>query len=287
MVLDDGRPLAVAGGEERSGRGPWARLVASAIVPDERGPAERGRKLARERHVHSLAVGPGRDRRPRERQRRRRLRGRDHSGGRSAARVGGGLGLAPGKAAARAALEGRAQSVHLEHEMRSTGTSRSSRPAGDPPVVHLPRRRLQRHLQARRRARLRLRRPDRPRSVAAPPLAWVRAGGDRLAGAASRPGGAEPARRPIPGSAGRSPRSGRRARSRSAPSSSASAEAASASTASSSPSRSSRLRGVRRHGPHSVGARPCLAPVHRGPDWHLRGRSGPAQGDSRWRPARR
>ena len=44
----------------RPGKGPWARLVASAIVPDERAPrAQRGLELARGGMLHSLAVGPG------------------------------------------------------------------------------------------------------------------------------------------------------------------------------------------------------------------------------------
>ena len=45
---------------DRIGTGPWARLVASAVVPDESSPrAERGRALARARAVLELDVAPG------------------------------------------------------------------------------------------------------------------------------------------------------------------------------------------------------------------------------------
>ena len=59
-VLDEGRPIFVGGDDERIGRGPWARWVATAVVPDEGSArAERGRILARTGHVHSVAVGAG------------------------------------------------------------------------------------------------------------------------------------------------------------------------------------------------------------------------------------
>ena len=59
-VLDEGRPIFVGGDDERIGRGPWARWVATAIVPDEGSArAERGRILARTGHVHSVAIGAG------------------------------------------------------------------------------------------------------------------------------------------------------------------------------------------------------------------------------------
>ena len=59
VLVDDGRPLHLEA-EMRPGKGPWARLVASAIVPDERAPrAQRGLELARGGMLHSLAVGPG------------------------------------------------------------------------------------------------------------------------------------------------------------------------------------------------------------------------------------
>ena len=43
-LLDEGRPIFVGGDDERIGRGPWARWVATSVVPDEGSPrAERGR----------------------------------------------------------------------------------------------------------------------------------------------------------------------------------------------------------------------------------------------------
>lgn len=59
VLVEDGRPIQLEA-EMRPGKGPWARLVASAIVPDERAPrAQRGLELARGGMLHSLAVGPG------------------------------------------------------------------------------------------------------------------------------------------------------------------------------------------------------------------------------------
>jgi uncharacterized Zn finger protein len=118
VVLDDGRPVHVAAGEERIGRGPWARLLATAIVPDEATTrAERGRTLARSGHVHTVTVGPG------------RISARVIGSGeaeydvtltatavppRTWAAVSGSPRARPLIAAA---LEGRAQSMHLQHEM--------------------------------------------------------------------------------------------------------------------------------------------------------------------------
>ena len=60
-VLDDGRPLVVTTERERIGRGPWARLFATAAVGDESSStAERGRTLARAGAVHTVAVAEGR-----------------------------------------------------------------------------------------------------------------------------------------------------------------------------------------------------------------------------------
>ena len=57
MVLNDGRPIFAAGDGDRIGNGPWARWLATSIVPDESSPrAERGRVLARTGHVHSVSV---------------------------------------------------------------------------------------------------------------------------------------------------------------------------------------------------------------------------------------
>lgn len=59
-VLDDGRPLVVSSERERIGRGPWARLFATALVADESSAAaERGRVLARSGNVHTVAVTEG------------------------------------------------------------------------------------------------------------------------------------------------------------------------------------------------------------------------------------
>ncbi len=56
-VLNEGRPVFVAGDGDRIGRGPWARWLATSVVPDEGSPrAERGRILARTGHVHSVSV---------------------------------------------------------------------------------------------------------------------------------------------------------------------------------------------------------------------------------------
>ena len=59
-VLNDGRPVFVDGDDDRIGRGPWARWLATSVVPDEGSPrAERGRILARTGHVHSVSVVEG------------------------------------------------------------------------------------------------------------------------------------------------------------------------------------------------------------------------------------
>ena len=56
-VLNGGQPIFVEGDGDRIGRGPWARWLATAVVPDEGSPrAERGRILARSGHVHSVSV---------------------------------------------------------------------------------------------------------------------------------------------------------------------------------------------------------------------------------------
>ena len=59
-VLNEGRPVFVDGDDDRIGRGPWARWLATSVVPDESSPrAERGRMLARTGHVHSVSVVEG------------------------------------------------------------------------------------------------------------------------------------------------------------------------------------------------------------------------------------
>jgi hypothetical protein len=61
IILNDGDPIAVEEeGSGRIGRGAWARLVASAIVPDEGSArAERGRELAWTGAVSNVTVAPG------------------------------------------------------------------------------------------------------------------------------------------------------------------------------------------------------------------------------------
>jgi hypothetical protein len=59
-VLDDGRPVIVDSDSDRIGRGPWARLLAAAAVPDESSStAERGRSLARGGAVHTVRIARG------------------------------------------------------------------------------------------------------------------------------------------------------------------------------------------------------------------------------------
>jgi hypothetical protein len=117
-LLNDGRPLVVSTPNERIGQGPWARLFATAVVPDEgSSTAERGRALARAGAVHSVDVAEGM----------------------LAARIDAGDGVehavtiaaapvppriwaavrrtARGKDTLEAAVEGRRQSVQLEHQM--------------------------------------------------------------------------------------------------------------------------------------------------------------------------
>jgi hypothetical protein len=60
LLLADGGPIEVDGDGRRIGLGPWARLVASAIVPDESSArAERGRELARAGAVSEVRVADG------------------------------------------------------------------------------------------------------------------------------------------------------------------------------------------------------------------------------------
>jgi len=116
-VLDDGRPLLVTTEQERIGRGPWARLFASAVVGDESSSsAERGRALARAGAVHSVSVSEG------------ALSVRVEEDGRecevelSAEPVPPRIWSAASRSARTtpqlvAAVEGKAQSVQLEHLM--------------------------------------------------------------------------------------------------------------------------------------------------------------------------
>ena len=60
LLLDDGLPVRVTDDGDRIGAGPWARWLASAVVPDESSArAERGRELARAGAVHTVLVAPG------------------------------------------------------------------------------------------------------------------------------------------------------------------------------------------------------------------------------------
>jgi SWIM zinc finger len=59
-VLNDGGPVLVEAEGDRIGRGPWARWLASAVVPDEASTrAERGRELARDAAVRDVTIEPG------------------------------------------------------------------------------------------------------------------------------------------------------------------------------------------------------------------------------------
>lgn len=59
-ILNGGRPIFVSGDDDRIGRGPWARWLATSVAPDESSPrSERGRVLARTGHVHSVSVARG------------------------------------------------------------------------------------------------------------------------------------------------------------------------------------------------------------------------------------
>ena len=114
MILDDGRPIAVQTERDRIGQGPWSRLFATAVVGDESSStAERGRTLARDGSVHTVEVVEG------------RIAAGVEDG--SECRVTISTDPMPpriwsavsrsarGAAQLEAAVEGRAQSVHLEH----------------------------------------------------------------------------------------------------------------------------------------------------------------------------
>ena len=131
ILIDEGDALVVEDDGDRIGAGPWARWLASAVVPDESSArAERGRTLARAGAVDSVTLGPGT----------------------IAARVTGSTGTrydvsieappvttrtwhettraARGRSGLAAAVEGRAQSVHLAHLMTTEqGASLAPSPA--------------------------------------------------------------------------------------------------------------------------------------------------------------
>jgi uncharacterized Zn finger protein len=116
-VLDDGRPLAVETERERIGQGPWSRLLASAVVGDEGSSnAERGRRLARHGAVHTVEVTEGMLSAFVEDE------GREHVVAIATEPVPPRIWAAAARSARgtpqlRPAVEGRAQSVQLEHVM--------------------------------------------------------------------------------------------------------------------------------------------------------------------------
>jgi uncharacterized Zn finger protein len=116
-VLDDGRPLAVETERERIGQGPWSRLLASAVAGDEgSSTAERGRALARSGAVHTVAVSEGTLTAVVEDE------GREHVVALAAEPVPPRIWAAAARSARgtpqlQAAVDGRAQSVQLEHVM--------------------------------------------------------------------------------------------------------------------------------------------------------------------------
>jgi hypothetical protein len=59
-ILNEGRPVVVMSDRDRIGHGAWARLFATAVVPDEgSSTAELGRALARGGNVHTVSVAEG------------------------------------------------------------------------------------------------------------------------------------------------------------------------------------------------------------------------------------
>ena len=116
-LLNDGRPVLVESESDRIGRGPWARLLACAAVPDESSStAERGRMLARAGAVHTVRVATG------------ELSAVVADGGEERAAAIGANPVPPriwaavvrsarGNESLEAGVEGRRASVHLEHMM--------------------------------------------------------------------------------------------------------------------------------------------------------------------------
>jgi len=110
-ILNGGRPLVVTSERDRIGQGPWARLLASAVVRDEGSAlAERGRVLARAGAVSEVRVGLGTI---------EALVGACRvtiSADPVPPRIWAAMiRYARGKPPLEAAVEGREQSVHLEH----------------------------------------------------------------------------------------------------------------------------------------------------------------------------
>ena len=130
-LLEDGGALVVTDDGDRIGAGPWARWLASAVVPDESSArAERGRALARDGAVDSVSVEPG------------AIAGRvtGSTGNRYEVTIAAGPVPAPAWQAATRAVrsrpalaagaEGRSQSVHLAHLLATDhGVSLAPTPA--------------------------------------------------------------------------------------------------------------------------------------------------------------
>jgi uncharacterized Zn finger protein len=123
-LLNDGRPIVVTTPRDRIGHGPWARLFATAVVGDEGSSvAERGRALARAGAVHTVSVATG--------ELAARVvgnDGKDYAVAFTARAVPPRVWAAVAVTARRnarlaAAIDGREQSVHLEHLMRFDWTS--------------------------------------------------------------------------------------------------------------------------------------------------------------------
>jgi uncharacterized Zn finger protein len=118
-LLNEGQPIVVMTPRDRIGHGPWSRLFATAVVTNEASTiAERGRAMARGGNVHSVSIGSGTVA--------ARVVGDD---GRECAvtltanpvppRVWAAVAVsARHNERLAAAMEGREQSVHLEHVMR-------------------------------------------------------------------------------------------------------------------------------------------------------------------------
>ena len=146
-TLSDGRPIFVEGDGERIGRGPWARWLATSVVPDEGSPrAERGRTLARigprpQRHGCARGDHGARDRVSRRREYRVSLAA-DAVPPRVWAAV---VGSPRGRALFDTAAAGREQSLQLEHVMTVDWEEPLiPRHPSRATLVHVPRRRSQR-----------------------------------------------------------------------------------------------------------------------------------------------
>jgi len=123
-LLNHGEPIVVTTPRDRIGHGPWARLFATAVVGDEGSSvAERGRALARAGAVHTVSGGAG--------ELAARVVGsddKDYAVAFKASAIPPRVWAAVAVTARRnarlaAAIDGREQSVHLEHLMRFDWTS--------------------------------------------------------------------------------------------------------------------------------------------------------------------